>query len=56
MKSANCAWSDTYGTSLYWNVNKYYNLNIWREKMKKNINKVQISVHKEYIWDIKVKS
>jgi hypothetical protein len=24
--------------------------------MKKNINKVQISVHKVYIWDIKVKS
>jgi hypothetical protein len=24
--------------------------------MKKNINKMQISVHKVYIWDIKVKS
>ena len=31
---------------LYWNVIKYYNLSIYREKMKKNINKVQISVHK----------
>ncbi len=30
---------------LYWNVNKYYNLSIEREKMKKNINKVQFGVH-----------
>jgi hypothetical protein len=56
MKSANSAWSDTYGTKIVLKCNKYYNLSIKREKMKKIINKMQISVHKVYIWDIKVKS